>query len=166
MSAPHRLRFYGYVDRSYEAVRGLLRSSAEEVMQRATSTASERANGLAARLHLEAAGVEVGVDVRVQVSRGTEEAPVAGLPPVTHIGLAWKAVEGEGLFPSMSADLALSPMTFAETRLEFEGTYRPPLAGVGKAFDAVVGHRIAEATVHRFVNDVIEQIRRELPKAS
>jgi hypothetical protein len=64
----------------------------------------------------------------------------------------------------MSADLALSPLAFAETRIEFEGVYTPPLASLGQAFDALVGHRVAEAAVHRFVNDVIDEIRRELPK--
>lgn len=158
------LRFYGYVDRPYAAVRSLLRSRADEVLQRATNTASERARGLIARLHLEAAGVAVGVDVRVEVARKPEEAGIAALPPITHVGIAWKAVEREGLFPSMSADLAVSPMTFAETRVEFEGTYRPPLAALGEMFDAAIGHRIAEATVHRFVNDLIEELRRGIPK--
>jgi hypothetical protein len=58
MSEPHQLRTYGYVDRPYEAVRSLLRSRAEEVLQRATNTASERARGLVSRLHVEAAGVD------------------------------------------------------------------------------------------------------------
>jgi hypothetical protein len=158
------LSVYGYVDRPYEAVCNLLRSRVEEVLQRATNSAGERARSIVARLHVEAAGVDVGVNVRVEVKRRSEDPGVAGLPPITHLSIAWKAAQGENLFPSMSADLALSPMTFAETRLEIEGTYRPPLAGVGKAFDAVIGHRIAEAAVHRFLNDVIEEIRRELPQ--
>lgn len=165
MTDVQSLRFYGYIDRPYAAVRSLLRSRAEEVLQRATNTASERARGLIARLHVEAGGVDVGVDVRVEVTRRPEEPGVAALPPITHIGIAWKAVERAGLFPSMSADLAVSPMTFAETRVELEGTYRPPLAAVGAVFDAAVGHRIAEATVHRFVNDLLEELCREIPKA-
>ncbi len=166
MSASHRLRFYGYVDRPYEAVRSLLRSRADEVLQRATNTASVRAKGIVARLQVGAAGIDVGVDVRIEVRPAPEERGVAGLPPITHVGITWKANEEAALFPSMSADLAVSPMTFAETRVEFEGTYRPPLAIAGQAVDAVVGHRVAEAAVHRFVNDVIEEIRRELPKVS
>ncbi len=165
MSDLHRLRFYGYVDRPYEAVRSLLRDRAPEVLQRATNTATERAHGIAARLRVEAAGVVVGVNVRLEIARRPEETGVAGLPPVSHFGLSWKAAEGAGLFPSMSADLAVSPMTSAETLVEFEGTYDPPLGRVGQAFDAVVGHRIAEVAVHRFVEDVIEEIRREVPKA-
>jgi hypothetical protein len=63
----------------------------------------------------------------------------------------------------MSGELSASPITFADTQIVFDGTYRPPLGGVGKALDALVGHRIAEAAVHRFVNEVVEEIHRELP---
>jgi hypothetical protein len=164
MSEPRRLCFYGYVDRSYRAVRTLLRSRADEVFQHATNAAGERAGGIVSRLRLEGPGLEVGVDVRVQVTPSPEEPSQGGLPAVTHLHLSWRAANAAALFPSMSADLALSPLTFAETLVEFDGTYTPPFAAAGKVFDAVLGHRIAEATVHHFVNDVLEQLRRELPK--
>ena len=160
MTESHRMSFYGYVDRPYDAVRNLLRSRAEAVCQRATNAASERT---AVRLHLERSGIEVGVDVRVDVTPRSEEPPEGGLPPITHLGISWRAANAAAIFPSMSADLALSPITFAETRVEFVGAYRPPFAAAGRAFDAVVGHRIAELAVHHFVNDLLEQIRRELP---
>lgn len=162
MTDGYQIRFYEYVDRPYERVRNLMRSRAEEVLQRATSTAGERARGLVTRLRLDAAGFELGVDVVVQVTKRPDEEAQAGLPPITHLGLSWKAASREGLFPSMSAELSLSPMTFAETRVELDGVYRPPLAVVGRVFDAAVGHRIAEAVVHRLVRDLVEQIRREL----
>ncbi len=165
MREAYPLKFYGYVDRPYERVRTLLRSQAEEVLQRATHAASGRARNLVARLYVDGAGFELGVDVAVHVTKRLEEEALAGLPPITHLGLSWKAATHEGLFPSMSADLALSPMTFAETRIEFEGIYRPPLAAIGKMFDAAVGHRIAEAAVQQLVSDLIEQIRHELPPA-
>jgi hypothetical protein len=165
MSEAHQLKFYGYVDRPYEGVRNLLRAQAGDVLQRATRAASGRANSLVARLYVDGRGFELGVDVVVHVTKRLDDEALAGLPPITHFGLSWKAATHEGLFPSMSADLALSPMTFAETRIEFEGVYRPPLAVIGKVFDAAVGHRIAEAAVHQLVNDLIEQIRRELPAA-
>lgn len=163
MTDAYRVRVYGYVDRPYEKVRNLLRSHGEEVLQRATNTAGERARDLVTRLHVDAAGFELGVDVVVQVTKRPDEEGLAGLPPITHLGLSWEAAAREGLFPSMSAELALSPMTFAETRVELDGVYRPPLAIVGKVFDAAVGHRIAEAAVHRLLNDLIEQVRREVP---
>jgi hypothetical protein len=166
MSDARRLTFYGYVDRPYENVRHLLRSRPDEVLQRATNAASDRAGALLARLRLEGLGMELGVEVRVEVARRPDEPTEGGLPPVTHLGLSWRAANAAGLFPSMTADLALSPMTSVETRVEFKGTYRPPFAAAGKAFDAALGHRIAEATVHRFVQDLIDQIRIELPPAA
>jgi hypothetical protein len=57
-----------------------------------------------------------------------------------------------------------TPDRVGQWRVEFEGAYEPPRGAVGRAFDAIVGHRIAQATVHRFVNDVIEEIRQELPE--
>ena len=158
-----RLKYYGYVDRPYEAVRNLLRSRADEVFQRATNTAGESVKGLLARLRVEAAGIEVGIDVRIEVAKRPDDESAGGLSPVTHVALSWKAAERAALFPSMSADLSLSPMTFSETRVEFEGVYKPPFGAVGRLLDTVVGHRVAEAAVQRFVNDVIEQISRELP---
>ena len=164
MSHPQVLRFYGYVDRPYEAVRNLMRTRANEVFQHATGAASERASELVARLRAGFAGVEVGVDIQIEVAKEPDEDAVAGLPPVTRLALRWKASERASLFPSMSAHLSISPMAFAETRVEFDGTYQAPLGVVGGLLNAAVGHQLAEATVHRFVNDVIEQIRRELPK--
>jgi len=29
--------------------------------------------------------------------------------------------------------------------------------------DAAVGHRVAEASVHRFLEDTVEQLKREIP---
>jgi hypothetical protein len=34
---------------------------------------------------------------------------------------------------------------------------------VGQAMDAALGHRIAEASVHSFLEDVVEQMKRDLP---
>jgi hypothetical protein len=34
---------------------------------------------------------------------------------------------------------------------------------LGTAFDMAVGHRIADASVHRFLSDLVEQLRCELP---
>jgi hypothetical protein len=166
MNGPQPLKVLGYVDQPYEAVRNLLQTRGGELLQRATLVAGDRTQGLIARLRVGAAGLEVGVDVRVEVSKQPSEPAVAGLPEVTHLGLSWKAAHGQALFPSMRGDLSATALTFGDTRIAFEGVYTPPFKGVGKALDALIGHRIAEAAVHRFVLDMVEQIRRELPVRS
>jgi hypothetical protein len=62
----------------------------------------------------------------------------------------------------MKAELAIYPLTATETQLDFFGRYQPPLGWLGTAVDALAGHRIAEASVHRFVSEVAHYLRTEL----
>ena len=68
------------------------------------------------------------------------------------------------LFPFMKAELSIYPLTATETQLDFLGSYEAPFGVLGGAVDAVVGHRIAEASVHRFIKDVAAYLRTELSK--
>ncbi len=163
MSEPRKLRCYAYVNRPYGAVREVMRLRPLEVFQRATTSAAARASALAASLHARMAGVDVGVDVRIDVKGVRDDEGVAGLSPVTRVAIGWEAAHARGLFPIMDAELSFWPLTATETQLEIEGAYRPPLGVVGNAIDAAAGHRIAEATVHRFLDDVVEQLRQDLP---
>ena len=163
MSEPRKLRCYEYVNRPYEQVSVLLRHQPLELLQRATTSAAARAGALAANLHVAIGGIEVGVDVRPHVRRIREEKGVAGLSPVTVLEIGWEASRAAGLFPSMHLELSAWPLSSTETQLEIAGEYRPPLGVVGQAMDAAVGHRIAEASVHSFLEDVVEQMKRDLP---
>ena len=62
----------------------------------------------------------------------------------------------------MKAELAVYPLTATETQLDFSGSYEPPGGWLGSAVDAVIGHKIAEASVHRFVGQVAEYLRGHL----
>ncbi len=55
--------------------------------------------------------------------------------------------------------LTVYPLTATETQLNVLGRYDTPLGVVGSAVDALVGHRIAEASVHRFIGDVARYLR-------
>jgi hypothetical protein len=134
------------------------------VFQRATESASARASEVGATLHARVGSVDVGVDVRIHVHAVNEDEGVAGMSPVLRVTLGWEANRAAALFPVMKAELSFWPLTATETQLELDGTYRPPLGIVGNAADAVLGHRIAEASVHRFLDDIVEQVRRELPE--
>ncbi len=76
--------------------------------------------------------------------------------------MEWEAAERPRLFPLMNAQLSLYPLTARETQLDFLGQYDPPLGLLGGAVDAVIGHRIAEASVHRLVADVARYLRQAL----
>jgi hypothetical protein len=161
MSEPRKLRVYAYVSKPYEAVRTLLYAHAAEVFPRATTSAVTRAGEVGSQLRVNAVGVDVGVDVRIQVGALRDEEGPRGMSPITRVPITWEAVKAAALFPSMSAELSAWPLTATETQIELEGSYVPPLGVVGNALDAVVGHRIAEAAVHRFLDDVVAEIRRD-----
>ena len=65
-------------------------------------------------------------------------------------------------FSIMKADLSIYPITATETQLDFNGLYESPLGRLGKAVNAIIGHRVAEASVHRFVSDVAGYLRKTL----
>jgi len=166
MSEPRKLRCYQYVNRPYEQVRALLRHQPLELLKRATTSAAARAGALAANLHVAIGGIEVGVDVRPHLQRIREDSSVAGLSPVTVLEIGWEASRAPGLFPSMHLELSAWPLSSTETQLEIAGEYRPPLGLLGNAMDAAIGHRIAEASVHSFLDDVVEQMKRDLPTSA
>jgi hypothetical protein len=74
------------------------------------------------------------------------------------IPISWRAVTADRLFPVLSADLELVPLSGWASQLSLMGTYRPPLSVVGDAGDRLVGHRVAEACVRRFVLDVADRV--------
>jgi hypothetical protein len=70
------------------------------------------------------------------------------------IPLTWEATGTPGLFPRMDADLVLAAVGPELTHVEFRGTYRPPLGPVGRALDRALLHRVAEASVKSFVDQL------------
>lgn len=83
--------------------------------------------------------------------------PVYGTDRVT-IPFAWRALGSAWLFPHMEAELVLSPITPTLTHLTFRGRYRPPLQIVGAMLDKLAMHRIAEATVHSFLERLADAL--------
>lgn len=75
------------------------------------------------------------------------------------LGLEWRSAAADRLFPVLTADLELVPLE-SGSQLSLMGTYRPPLAAVGEATDRLLGHRVAEACVRRFVLDVATRVER------
>jgi hypothetical protein len=69
--------------------------------------------------------------------------------------LRWEAAgAGRALFPVLDADITLSPYGESSALLALTGAYRPPLGKVGAVLDGVMLHRIAEATIRGFVEDL------------
>lgn len=159
------IRVYDYVNHPYEEVRSALCSNASEVFRNATKVAALRAKSVASELHVNIAGIEIGTDISISV-KATKDRPKQVMSPAkTYLELEWEASKMPHLFPFMKAELVFYPLTSTETQLDLQGNYQPPLGLLGRALDAVVGHRIAEASVHQFIKDVSVYLRTELSKS-
>jgi hypothetical protein len=157
-----RLRCYEYVNRPYAEVRDVLHQHPLRFLHCATASAAERARMLGSTLHANVAGIDVSVDVHVRVRGVKDEKLAADQSDVTRVEIGWEADRAPALFPVMHATLSAWPISSTETQLEIDGEYRPPLGPLGTAVNVIAGHRIAEAAVHRLLEDVVEEIRREL----
>jgi len=162
MSKGHKIRCYDYVNHPYEQVRSALSKDAPAVFQSATKAAASRAQSIASELRIDIGGIGIQADIRVSVKdiEVKERQGMSG--PKTHLQLEWEAARMAHFFPLMKADLSIYPITATETQLDFNGFYEAPLGPLGKAMNAMVGHRIADLCVHRFVSDVAEYLRKTL----
>jgi ferredoxin len=162
MTKGRPIRCFNYVNHPYDRVRDILKTNAVPAFSRATKTAAARAENVASQLHVKVSGIEVGAEIEISVVSVEETPGIGKVPPVTRVSLEWKAKESPQYFPLMHAELSVYPLTATETQLDFSGHYEPPFGVLGTAVDAVIGHRISEASIHSFVTEVAAYLRTTL----
>ncbi len=162
MSKGAEIRCYDYVNHPYEQVREALSRDAIAIFQSATKAAASRARSVAAELRVDLGGFAFEADIKISVKNIDQREGDARSGPVTRLQLEWEAATLPRLFPFMNGELSIYPLTSTETQLDFSGVYAPPFGAVGKAMNAIAGHRIAEVTVHRFITDVAGFLRETL----
>lgn len=119
---------------------------------------------------------ESGVLIRAsQDAYGTARVGMAGVSKLVRVqarelswadhsagmALRWEATgPGGGLFPVLDANLTVTPAPGPgpDTLLKLAGVYRPPLGPMGQALDRAILHRVAAATVCRFLARVAAQL--------
>ena len=162
MASGREIRSYDYVNHPYERVRDALRKDAVAIFQSATKAAATRAETVAAELHVDFGGIGVKADIDISVKDIQEKAGDGSASPMLLLRLEWQAARMPGIFPLMNGTLSVYPLTSTETQLDFSGLYEPPFGVVGKTVNAIAMHRVAEASVHRFVGDVAGYLRQNL----
>ena len=84
-------------------------------------------------------------DVRVQHE-------LAGEDDKKHLALSWDPEDQT--VPRFNGTLSSSAGEPGKTILTLDGTYTPPLGVAGKAFDLIVGRKIATATARALLEDI------------
>jgi len=151
---------FDYVNQPYPRVRDALLANPHAVFRNATAAAAAHA----ATLHVRLGAIDIGTDVAIQIDGIAYDH--AYDRPATKLTLAWQAANNPRMFPSMKATLAVFALSATETQLELHGTYQPPLGKLGEVLDGAAGHRLAEASVTRLLQEVAGWLRQELAVAS
>lgn len=155
------VRVYDYVAQPFAKVAEALATDAPGILQRATTIARERALDLGAKLHAQVGPIDLTAHVSIEIGP-MDDTPFGSGRPALRIPIAWQAVRATRAFPAMQAELAVYPLTAMETQLELAGTYHPPLGWLGRAIDSTLLHRIAEASVLQFLQEIARYLREDL----
>jgi hypothetical protein len=91
-------------------------------------------------------------EVHVEVGKAERRSGSVVIP------LKWKATGPEALFPEMNADLVLQPIGHTDVQVVFRGSYDPPFGGIGRLLDRALMHRLAEASVKSFVDQLCSSV--------
>ena len=126
---------------------GLLRGPERWIPQLAAS-AEERGDRLLAEVGFAVSGHQVGKRVEIELG------PPVRTPGRTWLPILWRATGPRGLFPSLEGELEVAALGPGLTQLGLSARYKPPLGLIGESVDRALLHRVAEATVHDFVERV------------
>ncbi len=109
-------------------------------------------------------------------AEGAMPQPLADHPALVRLGpasqtsttllrsIAWRSASAQLLTPVLEADLSLTSLDGYGCQLSLMGSYRPPLAVAGAAGDRLLGHRVAEACVRRFVLELADRLGQALQR--
>ncbi len=84
--------------------------------------------------------------------------PVRSHGDVTLLAFSWQATGSGSLFPTLDADLELSPVGENRTELTLMGRYQPPGGALGRRVDELLLHRLADATVRAFLSSLAARL--------
>jgi hypothetical protein len=150
------LHAYAYVDVPFDLASRLFAENAEAVLKHATDDVAEEAGKLSRTLKVNVGGFDVAKDVEVLIGEFEPAQMTRSSVPIE-----WHAENGRLLFPTLKARLDIVAVSLDPplTQIELTGTYDPPGGAIGAGADRLLLHRLAEATVYRFVHDIAMELR-------
>lgn len=119
---------------------------------------SERAQGRELRLRVPLTSLGLPGDLAVDRDVVTSFDPLSEPQGLEHgVSIAWTPV-GTAALPAFRGSLRVVAATHKSSVITLEGDYEPPLGPLGKALDAAIGRRIAEATSDELLDTLAERI--------
>jgi hypothetical protein len=151
-----QLYCYDYVEETLERIEAVLEEGLEALLQPATDVAARHGQEVLARLRVPIGGFEIGREIRIRIGELEHHDDRRVVLPLT-----WESLKATGMFPHMEARLEVAALSDepAICQVMFFGSYVPPAGAVGAIGDSLAMHRVAEASVHRFLGDVVARLR-------
>lgn len=140
------LRYFVELNLPVAQVRAALLDSPASWLPAMVDGALERADPLLAEVGIGPAALRVTRRVVVRLGEPVE------FPSRLSIPMTWEP--GARLLPRLEAELELGALGEGRTQLAISGRYDPPLGVVGRTVDRIALHRVAEATVKDFLDQV------------
>ncbi len=148
------LRSYVELNLPIAAVEEALLRTPDRWIPDLASSAEARGDRLLGEVGFPVSGHQVGKQVQIDLG------PPVRTPGRTWLPIAWHATGLKGLFPKLEGELEVAALGPSVTQLGLSARYKPPFGLVGESLDRMLLHRVAEATVHDFVERVGAALQR------
>jgi hypothetical protein len=140
------LRYYVELDLPAAQAEAALLDSPSSWLPALADGAVKRAEPLLAKVGAGQGGLRVTRRVAVRLGQPVQ------FPSKLSVPMTWEP--GGWLLPKLDAELELGSLGTDRTQLAISARYEPPLGTVGRTVDRLALHRIAEATIKDFLDQV------------
>jgi nucleotide-binding universal stress UspA family protein len=102
----------------------------------------------------------VGLPELVAKTVEIELGPVRSHDGCLVVAFAWAADSATSLFPRLEADVEVAAFATSQTTVTLRGRYAPPAGALGLQVDRLLLHRLAQATVRKFLASLCAELDR------
>jgi len=147
------IRDFVQVERSFDEVRALILADTLGFLNGNAGDAYRDGERFFLRLEPSTDHPTFGKKVQVELADPYESEDSLMVP------MHWWAPGATKLFPHLDAVLEFAPLGSMWTQITLMGSYDPPFGVIGRRADAMVLHRVAEASIRSFVTRVARRLQ-------
>jgi hypothetical protein len=153
------VRYFAEVPLPAHQVEAVLLVAAEDWLPAVAVGASEHGERLLARagagpVHGTVPGAGVAPDHAIEVEVGR----AVRFPSKLAVPISWRPAGGSGLLPALDAEIEVGALGPDQTQLAVNGRYARVVGSAGNGVDRFLLHRVAEATMKRFLDEVAGEV--------
>lgn len=141
---------FAYIEVPAEVVRARLEGGRQDWLESMATRATAQGDEVRVRLGPHGTRGALAKRIAVEVGHPVTRGDASVIP------LTWRATGVSALFPVFCGDIEVAEIGDGATVVSIWGQYDPPLGALGDALDRVGLHRIAEASVRAFLQELAQ----------